>query len=201
MVSGGWAFSPSRRVNFSVRAVTAPPGLFNNTIYVADPAPGVDGPLAGIGVNVYLGKGEFPDLQEGDRVRVRGRFDSFRGEMELQVAASDQIWPTAHMTPLLPLPVTPLMIGESLEGRLVTLRGVVSGFQGDSIFLIDPAQPEMEPVRVTLRSTLGWQRPYVTPGQVWEVTGIVGQFARAVPWNGGYRVLVRYKTDLLRVKR
>jgi hypothetical protein len=29
----------------------------------------------------------------------------------------------------------------------------------------------------------------------------VSQFARESPWNGGYRVLVRYKTDLVKVKK
>jgi hypothetical protein len=35
---------------------------------------------------------------------------------------------------------------------------------------------------------------------VWQVTGVVSQFARARPWNGGYRVLPRYTGDLFRVK-
>ena len=56
----------------------------------------------------------------------------------------------------------------------------------------------MEPVRVTVRSSLPWKRPYVKKGQLWQVTGIVSQFAKEAPWNGGYRVLPRYETDLVR---
>ena len=78
--------------------------------------------------------------------------------------------------------------------------GVVTGYQGDSIFLADPLSPETAAVRVTVRSSLGWKRPYVLPGQRWQVTGIVSQFAQAAPWNGGYRVLVRYPGDLLKLK-
>jgi hypothetical protein len=92
-------------------------------------------------------------------------------------------------------------IGESLEGRLVSFSGIVSGWQGDSIFLSDPNQPNTEAVRVTVRSSLEWRRPYVNKGERWQVTGIVSQFARESPWNGGYRVLVRYKTDLVKVKK
>jgi predicted extracellular nuclease len=182
--------------------VVVPPGLFNNSIYVADPAPDIRvGPYAGIGINVFLRKGEFPPLQEGDRVLVRGLLRSFRGEMELQLEDATQIWRSSGGAPLLPLAVTPGEVGESLEGRLVNLRGVVSGWQGDSIFLVDPAQPEAEPVRVVVRSSLGWKRPYVQRGERWQVTGVVSQMARAAPWNDGYRVLVRYQLDLARMKR
>ena len=83
----------------------------------------------------------------------------------------------------------------------MTLRGVVVGWQGDSILLGDPAQPEAEPVRITVRSSLGWKRPYVVEGEVWQATGLVSQFAREAPWNGGYRVLVRYTADLVRLER
>ncbi|MCE7982350.1 MAG: hypothetical protein DYG89_14235 [Caldilinea sp. CFX5] len=182
--------------------VTAPPGLYNATIYVADPAPDyTNGPLAGIGINVYLHNGEFPPLAEGDRVLVRGLLRSFRGEMELQLETPEQIWRLDGGAPLQPLPVTVADIGESLEGRLVSFSGVVSGWQGDSIFLSDPNRPDAQAVRVTVRSSLDWRRPYVNKGERWQVTGIVSQFARESPWNGGYRVLVRYKGDLVKVKK
>ena len=181
--------------------VTAPPGLYNATIYVADPAPDyTNGPLAGIGINVYLHNGEFPPLAEGNRVLVRGLLRSFRGEMELQLETPEQIRRLDGTLSLQPLPVTVADIGESLEGRLVSFSGVVSGWQGDSIFLSDPNQPNAEAVRVTVRSSLNWKRPYVNKGERWQVTGIVSQFARESPWNGGYRVLVRYKRDLVKVK-
>ncbi|MCA9008071.1 MAG: hypothetical protein KDA70_22595, partial [Planctomycetaceae bacterium] len=72
-----------------------------------------------------------------------------------------------------------------------------TGWQGDSIFLSDPADSDAAPVRVTVRSTLDWRRPYVNEGERFRVTGIVGQFASTAPWNDGYRVLVRYPSDLL----
>jgi hypothetical protein len=176
--------------------VVAPPGLFNHSIYVADPAG--DGTVAGIGINVYLRRGDFPALAEGDQVQVRGRFDSFRGEMELVVAAPAAIWRVATGAALQPLEVTAADIGEDLEGRLVTFTGVITGWQGDSLYLVDPEVVDMEPVRVTVRSSLPWKRPYVKKGQLWQVTGIVSQFAKESPWNGGYRVLPRYERDLAR---
>ncbi len=180
--------------------VIAPPGLYNTTIYVADPAPTADGPYAGIGINVYLRRGDFPSLAAGDQVLVRGVLKSFRGEMELEMASAEQIWRIGPGALLQPLPVTVTDISESLEGRLVTLDGVVSSWQGESIYLIDSAAPFAEPVRVTIRSSLSWKRPYVNVGDRFHVTGVVSQFASAAPWNGGYRVLVRYKEDLIKIK-
>ncbi|MCB0084608.1 MAG: hypothetical protein KDE47_26895, partial [Caldilineaceae bacterium] len=158
------------------------------------------GPYAGIGINVYLRQAQYPDLQVGDRVRLRGVLKSFRGEMELQLYEPTSIQRVGTHTPLLPLPVTGAEIGESLEGRLVSFRGRVSGWQGDSIYLSDPANPDAEAVRVTVRSSTGWRRPYVKRGEEWQVTGIVSQFAAEAPWNGGYRVLVRYEADLSRLQ-
>ncbi|MEZ4560992.1 MAG: lamin tail domain-containing protein, partial [Caldilineaceae bacterium] len=175
--------------------VIAPPGLFNTAIYVADVA--ADGSTAAIGVQVYLRNGAYPELAEGDRVRVRGETSSFRGEMEMFLESPEQIWRVESGPPLAPLHVTPAEIGESLEGRFVTFEGVVTGWQGDSIYLGDPADPDAAPVRVTVRSTLDWRRPYVNEGERFRVTGIVGQFASTAPWNDGYRVLVRYPSDLL----
>ena len=180
--------------------VVAPPGLYNASIYVADAAPTTDGPYAGIGINIFLRKGEFPTLQEGDQILVRGVLKSFRGEMELQLNGPDQIWRINAGAPLQPLAVTVPEIGEALEGRLVTFTGVVSGWQGDSIFTHDPAYPEAEPVRVTVRSSLGWKRPYVKQGQSFRVIGVVSQLAAHAPWNGGYRVMVRFREDLRKLK-
>jgi hypothetical protein len=178
--------------------VTVPTGLFNNSIYVADTAG--DGQTAGIGANVYLRRGDFPVLLEGDRVRLRGRWGSFRGEMELVLEGPQDVWKVQDGRPLAALPVLPHTVCESVEGRLVTFDGLIAGWQGDSLLLVDSAHPASVPLRVTVRSSLPWKRPYVNKGEVWHVTGVVSQFARKRPWNDGYRVLVRYPEDLMRVE-
>ena len=121
--------------------------------------------------------------------------------MELQLESPTQVWRLDSGVPLQPLPIAAAEVGESLEGRLVTFTGVVSGWQGDSIFLVDPVHPEADAVRVTVRSSLSWKRPYVQKGQHWQVTGLVSQFAHEAPWNGGYRILVRYQADLVKLKK
>jgi hypothetical protein len=180
--------------------VVAPPGLFNSAIYVAEPA-ATDGDVAstaGLGIQVYLRNGVFMEMAEGDWVLVRGRLRSFRGELEVVVERPDQVWRIDAGTPVQPLAVRAYDVGETLEGRLVTFTGTVTGWQGDSIYLCDPEQPDID-VRVTVRSSLGWRRPYVNKGEWWQVTGLVSQFAKEHPWNGGYRILVRYEHDLARI--
>jgi hypothetical protein len=159
--------------------------------------------LGGIGIQVYLRNGLYPPLNEGDRVWVSGLTKSFRGEMEVFLEDREQIWRLSEGYRLAPVPVTIGDINESLEGRLVTFSGVVTGWQGDSIYLGDPEindleQRKAEAVRVTVRSSLDWKRPYVKKGERYVVTGVVGQFAKEAPWNDGYRVLVRYPEDLIR---
>jgi hypothetical protein len=187
------------RVHF-VGVVTAPPGLFNAAIYVADPA--AHGETAALGIQIYLRRGgAFPALAEGDRVEVQGTMHSNRGEREILVDRPEDLWRVGPGDPLLPLPVSVTDIAEPLEGRLVTFEGFVSGYQGRSIFLADPDNAEADPVEVHVRSSLTWRRPFVNEGERWRVVGIVGQFAQEAPWNGGYWVLPRYETDLVRVSR
>ncbi len=205
---GGEAVGPFRSVTAAklagmedgvqfVGVVTVPPGLFNSAIYVADPAlPPNDG-TAWLGVQVYLRRGDFPALAEGDRVEIRGTMHSFRGEREILVERPEDVWRVGPGEPLQPLAIDAADVGEPLEGRLVTFEGIITGYAGVSIFLADPENLDAEPVMVTVRSSLGWRRPYVNKGERWQVTGIVSQSAAAAPWNGGYRVLVRYPQDLI----
>jgi hypothetical protein len=185
--------------------VVVPPGLFPSAIYVADAARDGNGaplPIAGLGIQVYLSAGDFIPMQEGEWVLVRGGVvKSFRGEMEIQVDEPGQVWPFEAGTPLAPLPTTISAIGESLEGRLVTFTGFVTGWQGDSLYLGDPTNPGAPSIRVTVRSSLGWKRPYVQKGELFQVTGVVSQFGTASPWNDGYRILVRYESDLVKIAR
>ena len=180
--------------------VIVPPGLFPSAIYVADAARDENGtpmPIAGLGIQVYLRGGDFMPMQEGDWLLVRGGVvKSFRGEMEVQIDEPGQAWPEAPGTPLAPLPTTVSAIGEALEGRLVSFTGTVTGWQGDSLYLGDPANPEAPSIRVTVRSSLGWKRPYVQIGEQYFVIGVVSQFGTAAPWNDGYRVLVRFQNDI-----
>ena len=205
---GGEAVGPFRSITAAklagmedgvrfVGVVTVPPGLFNSAIYVADPALPPNDATAWLGVQVYLRRGTFPELAEGDRVDIQGTMHSFRGEREILVERPEDIWRVGSSEPLQPLPIAASAVGEPMEGRLVTFEGIITGWSGVSLFLADPDNADAEPVMVTVRNSLGWRRPYVNKGERWLVTGIVSQSAATAPWNGGYRLLVRYPSDLV----
>lgn len=178
--------------------VTAPPGLFPGSLYLADRVPG--DAVAGPGLRVYLPYVDFSPIAEGSVVRVTGTTASFRGEKELQLAHASDLVVLATGEPLLPLAVEVADLGEAHEGRLVTFEADILLVDGDSLYVTDAALPGSQIVRVAVLRSLGWPRPAAQASEHWRVTGIVGQMARASPWNGGYRVLVRYPSDLARLR-
>lgn len=190
----------ARTVGLSVEVTIAgvvvlPPGLIHSTIYVAQS--GKANAESGAGMRVYLRRGDFPALAPGDAVRVRGLLHSFRGEKELLLESPTQVEVTGVGTLPPPLKVDPAQVGEALEGRLVQVEGTVVTRDGDSLYL---AGERGNVVRVVVARSLGWPLPAAQPGQRWRALGVVGQLARAAPWNGGYRVLVRFPGDLVAVE-
>ncbi len=189
-------------VEATVRGVVIlPPGLLHSTLYVAQIADDADGAedatgRCGTGLRIFLPRGDFPPVSLGDEVVVRGQLTTFRGERELRIGAPDDLVVVGSGTLPQPFAAQPATIGEALEGRLVAFTGRVAWADGDSLYLSDTTQPNAPPVRVLVARSLGWPRPPALPGQLWRVTGVVSQMARVAPWNGGYRVLVRWPADL-----
>jgi hypothetical protein len=201
---GSVAFAKRMGVNAAVElraSVVVPPGLYTNAIYVGDLA--ADGILAHLGLRVYLPRGEFPELREGDQVVLRGVLKFYHGELELRVQKPEECRRIGQGAPLAPLPITPEEVSESVEGRFVTFVGAVSEVKGDSLYIADMAQPALPPVRVTVARSLEWSRPRAEPGQVWRVAGVVSQYATgsdSANSRSGYRVLVRWPNDLMRLR-
>ena len=177
--------------------VILPPGLLHSTLYIAETSGAPeDAGDCGAGLRVFLPIGDFPALAPGDVVVAHGELTTFRGERELRIDTPAAIAATGAGALPQPLATHVTAIGEAFEGRLVRFTGVVAWADGDSLYLHDPAQPQAPAVRVMVARSLGWPRPAALPGQRWRVTGVVSQMARAAPWNGGYRVLVRWPSDL-----
>ena len=168
--------------------VVAPPGLYGSSIYVAD--------ITGDGVTAASAStstcGAASTRRWGRRRRAAARAPRLLPRRDgLVLDTAEQIWRIEGGAPLQPLPVRVRDIGEALEGRLVTFRGVVSGWQGtaSTSWTRRPAGRAGAPP-CAARSR---KRPYVHEGDRFTVTGVVSQFAREDPWNGGYRVLVRWR--------
>ncbi|MGL4650595.1 MAG: hypothetical protein ACRC1H_14400, partial [Caldilineaceae bacterium] len=170
--------------------VTAPPGLINGTIYLADEQ--------GNGVRIYLPLEDFPPLALGDLVRVSGRTAIFRGEVEVQPNSAAAVVRVAGGAVPVAVAAAPAQVGEGLEGRLVTVTGAVARRDDDSLYLADLHAPTAPPLRVVVLRSLGWALPAAASGEVWQATGIVGQLEGRTP-GGGYRLVVRFAGDLVRV--
>jgi hypothetical protein len=82
--------------------------------------------------------------------------------------------------------------GEACESRLAWIEGQVVKFEPKVTILDDGSGP----ARVYFPADLSWRRPYVYIGEVWGAQGVVGQYAYEAPYEGGYRLIPRFETDV-----
>ena len=164
-------------------AVTLPPGLYGRDIYLQD---------ATGGIKVYLRSGDYPALAAGDQVRVTGWTRRFHGEVELSVPGPSYLTRLGPGEPPHPVYVRTGQVGEAHEGGLILIAGRVVRFEPQALTLDDGTGP----TRIFFPAELPWRRPYVNVGEFWAAQGVVGQYAFEAPWEGGYRVIPRFKTDV-----
>ncbi len=167
--------------------VLAPAGLFGaRTMYIGD---------ASSGLRLYLGvrNGALPTLPVGSPVAARGTLGSYHGERQLVLSHSTEVWlDDWAWPPIEPVPVASGAMGEEFEGRLVVVRGRVTRLIGSAVWL-DDGSGECR-IRIDPRTKL--RRPPLRRGQRWAVAGIVSQYAARRPYEGGYRLMPRFATDL-----
>ncbi len=65
-------------------------------------------------------------------------------------------------------------------------------FEPQAIILDDGSGP----ARIYFPVELGWRRPYVVIGEAWGAQGVVGQYTYEAPWEGGYRLIPRFESDV-----
>ena len=165
--------------------VTVPPPLFGRSIYIQDHTGGI---------RVYLTKGEYPPLAEGDWLRVNGRLADYHGEREVKVHSPADLWRTGAGKPLSPLLIRSGEVNEPHEGLLVQIIAPAVRFWGQSFYLDDGSGE----ARVYVKESTGFRRPFIHVGEVWSVVGVVSQYVRKAPYEGGYRLLPRYERDFSR---
>jgi hypothetical protein len=160
-----------------------PPGLFGRNVYLED---------ATGGIMVYLRSGDYPALAAGDQVRVTDWTRRFHGEVELSVPGPSYLTRLDPGEPPAPTYVRTGRVGEADEGRLIQIAGRVVKFEPQALTLDDGTGP----TRIFFSTELPWRRPYVEIGEFWAAQGVVGQYVAAAPWEGGYRVIPRFKSDV-----
>ena len=165
--------------------VTVSPGVLKGgTIYIQD---------AGVGMKVYLAKGDYPLLDEGDWIQVEGKLADYHGEREITVSSRSQVnWAKSGIPPSPTLFATG-GIGETAEGTLVEVVGRVTGWDWDTVYLDDGSGK----VPVYFGRSLLVEKPWVEKGELYLVAGLVSQYASARPYEGGYRILPRNEGDVV----
>jgi hypothetical protein len=165
--------------------VTVPAPLFGRrVIYIQDETGGIA---------VYLGRGNWPALVEGQQVRVLGYLRRRTGNLEIYVR---NLWlfrfdPPEYAQPVTPVAVTSAQIGEGTEGLLVTVTGRVVRLEAQAFWIDDGAGP----ARVFFSAFTGLARPPVRRGEVWSVTGVVVEFTTVRDPAPRYRLQVRFGAD------
>lgn len=142
--------------------VTVRPGLFGRkTIYIQDGT---------AGIMVYLSEGDYPELEEGDWVRIEGVVWEYKGEREIKVYGAAGVQRLGPGESVVPIPVKTGQVGEPLEGKLVQATGQITGF---SDFRLDDGSGEL---KVYIYRGTGIRLEGLKVGQVVTVVGVVGQF-------------------------
>ncbi len=168
--------------------VTVPPPLFGEkTLYIQDSTGGI---------MIYTSKNDHLPLAEGDWVVLRGEAYDYHGEREIRIYSdSDLLLHQGAGEPLKPTVLKTGQVDEEHEGLLVMIAGWVVGYERYAIHLDDGTGS----VRVYIKQGTDIKKPWVEEGQTFSVIGIVSQYAKEKPYEGGYRLLPRYPSDLLQL--
>jgi hypothetical protein len=143
------------------------------------------------GIAVLLDAGSFA---RGDLVVVSGTIDDRFAQRTLRAASATA---ASGGAAILPIPRTAGAIDESVEGRLVTIAGVIDGgatvLSGGLAF--DVADPSGS-ARVVIGTAAGIDTASWTDGRSVVVTGVVGQRDSSGTGLEGYRVQPRDPEDV-----
>jgi hypothetical protein len=173
--AGAWATITGR--------VTAPAPLFGRrTIFIQDDTGGIA---------VYLGRGDWPELEVGQMVSVFG-YQRRRASGRIEMYARN-LWHIAIAAPdgFGAMPRTGARVSAETAGQLVTIRGRVVRLESSAFWLDDGAGA----VRVFFASTTGVRRPKIARGQTWTVTGIVMEMSATRTRAAGWQLQPRFATD------
>jgi hypothetical protein len=173
--AGAWATLTGR--------VTLPAPLFGKRIiYIQDETGGIA---------LYLGRGDWPQLQVGQRVTVLG-YSRLRSSGRLELYVRNMflvgISEPDGLT-VAPRPIT--TANETVAGQLVQMQGRVVRLESTA-FWIDSGDGA---VRVFFASTTGVRRPKVRRGEIWVITGIVTEQTATKTRAAGWQIQPRFIDD------
>lgn len=158
--------------------VSVVPGILGKQIFY----------LSGSGIQIYMFNKNFPEIREGDLVKVSGTISEAAGERRIKIKNKEDIVVLEHQEPPLAAELAITEIDEEKIGELVVVGGDLTQ-KTSSGFYLDDGEEE---IYVYLKSGTGINKKELAEGDRLKVTGIVNQT------KSGLRLLPRYQTDIVK---
>lgn len=156
--------------------LTAIPGLlFNKKIYIQDNT---------AGIRVYLIREDWPSLNLGDKVRLRGKIHFYHGEKEIRVIdLSDFELLSKGKHSFFEMKTGEI---EKFEGSYVKISGIITETSSDIFYVNDGTGG----VKISVKDSTGINTPSKRKGDTAKILGVVNN------WNGNFRILPVQQSDI-----
>lgn len=158
--------------------VTVLPGVLSSQyFYISDDTSGIQ---------IYCYKKDFPNFKIGDVILITGEIAEYYNEKRIKIASASDIVILSSRDPPQPITVKIDDINEGLEGRLVTVEGVVVRTSGDTFYIHGSGI-----IKVVIRGTTNIDKPKMRKGDKVRITGILSQY------KDSYRILPLDQDDVI----
>lgn len=140
------------------------------------------------GIQVYNYKKDFPKMNEGDLVKIKGELSEVNGEKRLKTKIKADIAVLSQSELKLPDYIKCEDVTENIVGTLVAVNGELVERKGSLLYLDDGSEEAM----VYIKKTTGLVASSYNKGEMLEITGVAGKTA------SGIRIMPRKVSDIKR---
>jgi DNA/RNA endonuclease YhcR with UshA esterase domain len=158
--------------------VNSLPKLFSkNYFYIEDDESGIE---------IYSHDGDFPPLNYGDKIKVKGIIAHTSSGWRLKIKDKDAIEIIESNYYILPKSILPEENLENYEGMLVKVVGIVLESSGDTFYIGNNSGK----IKVYVQKLTNIEKPRITKGMILEITGIISYY------KNGWRIMPRFQDDI-----
>jgi len=161
--------------------VSALPNIFGKTIMY----------ITGPGIQLYMYKSDWPDLDMGDLIEINGELSESKGETRIKLSTKEDIKIIAKEEEPLPYPINNNDVNENYEGSLVKIKGTLIQKTGSTFFIKD----DIGEVQVYIKTNTKIDKKKYAEGDELLITGIVSQN------NDVYQILPRGEQDIEKIQK
>lgn len=161
-IQAAYQFPPETRITVE-GVVTVPPDTFHPRVIIIQDT--------SAGLMVYLRRGQYPPLEEGQRVRVSGYLKDFRGQREIVLSSPKWLVRLGEGPAIKPLFLRTGLVTEAHMAQLLRVAGKVTQVTAEAVWLDDGSGP----VRVEPPRRASWRLPFVEPGMTLSAIGVLSR--------------------------